>query len=204
MRAAGKPVPNYLALVALGNAKDLERATFAMHCYWEGEVKLGGIQGVRETSAGWIGSKEVVNVTYNPKLVSYDKLLKTAQSMNCASTVFAHDAGQFASARKVVRDVEQLPAQSQQRPVRYTEQKYHLRRTGLRYLPLTPIQLAKVNAAVYAREDYRIYLSPRQIELDKQIHAALKTNPKKLEGLAAPDAEKDLQAYSQKLIARLQ
>lgn len=203
LKAAKQQVPNYLAMVALENAKDVEHATFAMHCYWEGEVKLGGIQGVRETSAGWIGNKEVVNVAYNPKLVSYDKLLKTAQSMDCASTVFAHDKKQFAAASKVVADVVQLPAKSQQRPVKYTEQKYHLRRTPLRYLPLTPIQLAKVNSAVFARKDYRTYLSPRQVELDKQIQATLKTSPKKLEGLAAPDAAKDLQAYGEKLIKRL-
>jgi peptide methionine sulfoxide reductase MsrA len=175
-----------------------------MHCYWEGEVKLGGIAGVRETSAGWIGGKEVVNVAFNPKVVSYEKLLKTAQSMQCASTVFAHNARQKTTAKKLVRDVVDLPSASRQRPVRYTEQKYHLRRTALKYLPLTPIQLAKVNSAVYARKDYRQYLSPRQIELDKKINKALRADPKKLQGLAAPDAARDLQAYSKKLMARLE
>ncbi len=203
LKAARKKVPNYLVLAALENAQGAEYATFAMHCYWEGEVKLGGIAGVRETSAGWIGGKEVVNVAFNPKVVSYEKLLKTAQSMQCASTVFAHNSKQTATAKKLVRDVVDLPSASRQRPVRYTEQKYHLRRTALKYLPLTPIQLAKVNSAVYARKDYRQYLSPRQIELDKQINAALRADSKKLQGLAAPDAAKDLPAYSKKLMARL-
>lgn len=204
LRAAKKPVPNYLLLVAEENAPKPARATFAMHCYWEGEVKLGSIPGVSETTAGWIGKKEVANVTYNPKVVSYEKLLTAARSMQCASTVFAHDKKQFAAAEKVVRtDVVMLPPQNQQRPVKYTEQKYHLRLTPLKYLPLTPIQLVRANAAVFAGKDYRQFLSPRQIELEKRIREALKADPKKLDGLAAPDAAKDLVAYSAKLNDRL-
>jgi hypothetical protein len=200
LKAAKKPVPEYLSLVVQENVSKTERATFAMHCYWEGEVNLGGIRGVIETSAGWIGSKEVVNVTYDPRVVTYDKLLTNAQKMDCASTVFAHSRQQLAMAKKAVgRNAVMLPPKSDYRPVRYTEQKYHLRRTALRYLPMTPIQLAKVNAAVVGRKNFRRYLSPRQLELTKKIQTALSKNPERLKQLAAPDDAKDLVAYTDQL-----
>lgn len=204
LRAANKPVPEYLNLVADEDRPRPERATVAMHCYWEGELKLGNISGVRATSAGWIGGKEVVNVEYNPSQVSYEKLVRTARSLQCASTVFAHNDKQLAIAKKLVgRDAVLIPPANKRRPVSYTEQKYHLRRTHLRYLPLSPIQLAKVNAAVSARKDYRRYFSPRQVEWEKQIYAALKKDPQAFRGLQAPDLTKDLLAYTRKLDERL-
>ena len=69
LRAAGKPVPQYLQLVAAENIARTQRATFAMHCYWEGEVRLGSIPGVLATGAAWIGPKEVVTVTFDPQVV---------------------------------------------------------------------------------------------------------------------------------------
>lgn len=204
LKAAKKSVPEYLKLVAAENRNLVERATFAMHCYWEGEVNLGGIDGVLETSAGWIGKLEVVNVTYDPTIVPYDKLLATAQKMECASAVFAYNKGQLAKAKRAVGSkAVMLPPQDQQRPVRYTEQKYHLRRTALKYLPMTPIQLAKVNAAVFGQRDYRKFLSPRQLEMEKQIKAVVSKRPEQLKGLAAPDHENDLPAYIDKLSEKL-
>lgn len=205
LEAAGKPVPEYLQLVAQENYGRFRKATFAMACYWEGEVKLGRIPGVVATDAGWIGSKEVVNVTFNPSIVKYEALLKTAKSMQCASTVFTHNEQQLAVAKRYVgEDAVEIPPANQQRPVRYSEQKYHLRRTALRYLPMTPIQLAKVNSALILRQDYARFLSPRQIELAKKIQQVAKDSPDKLEGLAAPDDAKDLVSYADKLEKRLQ
>ncbi len=205
LKAGKKPVPEYLRLTAAEDARTVERATFAMHCYWEGEVNLGGITGVLETSAGWIGKTEIVNVTYDPRVVRYDKLLATAQKMECASTVFAHNKEQLATAKKAVGSkAVMLPAKDAQRPVKYSEQKYHLRRTNLKYVPLTPIQLAKVNAAVFAKKDYRKFLSPRQRELETQIKATLTRHPERLKDLAAPDHAKDLVRYLDKLSTRLQ
>lgn len=204
LKATRRPVPQYLQLTAAANVPVAKQATFAMHCYWEGEVKLGSISGVLDTRAGWIGKKEVVHVTFDPAVVSYVKLLKTAQQFECASTVFAHDKEQLRVASVQVGDAAvNLPPESDQRPVRYGEQKYHLRRTPLRFLPLTRIQLVKVNSAVFAESDYRRYLSPAQVSLEKQIQSALRKDKSRLHGLAAPDDAKQLQAYAKKLRGRL-
>jgi len=50
LKAAKRPVPSYLSAIAIDNSK-LETATFAMHCYWTGEARLGSIDGVMSTSA---------------------------------------------------------------------------------------------------------------------------------------------------------
>ena len=204
LKASKKPVPRYLTLLAAEDQPKPEQATFAMHCYWEGELKLGNIPGVRVTSAGWIGRKEVVNVEFNPKQVSYEKLLKTARSLQCATTVFAHGNKQLAIAKKLASgDAVMIPPANQRRGVAYTEQKYHLRRTHLRYLPLTPIQLARVNSAVFANKDYRAYLSPKQVEWEKQIRAALQKDASVFKDLTAPDLSRDFPAYTRKLAKAL-
>lgn len=204
LKAVGQPVPEYLRLLTAEHTANSATATFAMHCYWEGEVNLGAIDGVLETSAGWIGPKEVVHVRFDPSVVSYEHLLGQARGMECASTVFAHDDGQMQIARKALDDeVVRLPGPEKQRPVEWSEQKYHLRLTPLKYLPMTPIQLAKVNSAVFHKQDYRRFLSPRQVELENRIRAALKDDPGRLEGLAAPDDAKQLEAFAEKLGERL-
>ena len=201
LKAAKHKVPAYLQLVADEHTPNVAQATFAMHCYWVGEVNLGAINGVLKTHAGWIGKKEIVRVFYNPNVVNYETLLKTARKLECASTVFIHNAAQMKIAKSLVgEDAVPLPGKSEQRRVRYTEEKYHLRRQPpLRYLPLTQIQLVKVNSAVMGGKDHRVFLSPRQRELQKRIAAALKVDQKRFEGLTVPESATKLTQYSEKL-----
>lgn len=201
LKAAKRKVPSWLQFVADEHTSEVAHATFAMHCYWVGEVNLGGINGVLRTQAGWIGNKEVVRVVYNPKVVGYSKLLKAARKLECASTVFTHDASQMKIAKAIVgNEAVPLPDKSNQRRVRYTEEKYHLRRQPeLRYLPLTQMQLAKINSAVITGEEYRGLLSPRQLELQKQVAAVLKVDQKRLAALTVPDDPTKLKQYSEKL-----
>jgi len=101
LKAAKRPVPSYLSAIAIDNSK-LETATFAMHCYWTGEARLGSIDGVMSTSAGWAGGLEVVQLTYDPSIVEYSKLVETAQSFQCATKVFTHSDSQLKTAKALV------------------------------------------------------------------------------------------------------
>jgi hypothetical protein len=41
-----------------------KRVAFAQSCFWTGEMKLGQIEGVVRTEAGFIGGREVTLVEY--------------------------------------------------------------------------------------------------------------------------------------------
>jgi peptide-methionine (S)-S-oxide reductase len=82
-----------IALSAFGQAK-LEKATFAMGCFWCAEEAFEKVPGVVSAVSGYTGGKvknpsyeqvssgrtghaEAVEVTYDPAKVSYEKLLET-------------------------------------------------------------------------------------------------------------------------------
>ena len=101
LEEAGKEVPNYLLVLAQQYPEEelLETAILAMHCYWEGEAKLGSINGVIQTRAGWIANSEVVEILFNKREIGYGELLVHAKKMNCANRVFAKNNEQFKIAK---------------------------------------------------------------------------------------------------------
>ncbi|MGD9689916.1 MAG: VPGUxxT family thioredoxin-like (seleno)protein, type 2 [Phycisphaerales bacterium] len=135
-----RPVPAYLALLHQEQAPS-ERAVFAMHCFWEGEVRLGAIEGVLSTRSGFVGGEEVVEVMFDPARVTREALEATAREMAC-----------------------RLPGRGGDEPMRPSTQddKYQLRRTALAALPMTPLQATRANAAAGAGGDAQSVLSPRQ------------------------------------------
>lgn len=71
----------------------MEKATFGAGCYWGVEASFQKIKGINSTRVGYMGGKtknptyeqvctdetghaEVVQIKYNPSVVSYDKLLE--------------------------------------------------------------------------------------------------------------------------------
>lgn len=201
LKAAKREVPSYLSSLAIDSSK-LEIATFAMHCYWTGEARLGAIDGVMSTTAGWAGGLEVVRLTYDPSLVEYSKLVETAQSFQCATKVFTHSDSQFKTAKSLVgsRAVE-FPGGS--RKAKLSDQKYQLRTiAGVRSLPLTKFQSTKVNSFIRSAERQRVYefISPRQKSLLEQIVAeSKKANGKSFDGFVFPDDDSKLIEYDMRL-----
>ncbi|MFQ5490085.1 MAG: VPGUxxT family thioredoxin-like (seleno)protein, type 2 [Phycisphaerae bacterium] len=166
-------VPRYLDLLAEESAvkpSELETATFAMHCFWEGEATLGKIPGVVHTRPGFLNQLEVVEVHFDPHTIAFGDLLKQARSQKCADTVFARTEGQQALAsatlaRQAFRATE---------PIKIDKQpKYYLAQTPYRYLPMTELQAGRVNAALHFKADPDVNLSPRQLKLLETI----KTHP---------------------------
>ena len=206
LKASKREVPAYLNDLVISNGK-LQQATFAMYCYWTGEARLGKIEGVMSTTAGHAGGLEVVQLTYDPEMVDYSNLVKTAQSFECASKVFTHSADQLTKAKALVgsRAVE-FPGGG--RKASSSDQKYQMRSIpGIQSLPLTTFQSTKVNSFIRSAERQKAFdvLSPRQIKLYKEITAETKKpNGKSFSNFIFPDNDSKLGEYQAKLVKYLE
>lgn len=203
LKAAERDIPAYLAMLAEKPART-QKATFAMHCYWEGEGNLGRIDGVFNTHSAWIASLEVVEVEYDPDQVSYEKLVTTAQSMECASKVFTHTDSQMEVAEKLVgRDAVAAPKNS--RAAKLSDQKYYLRNTAaVRNLPLTKLQSTKINARLGARAEFEDLLSPRQkVLLEKIVQKLRGADARDLNEFIFPEDDSQLADYEARLVKAL-
>ena len=202
LKAANRPVPAYLQGLTFDD-NSATTATFAMHCYWEGEGKLGAIPGVWNTHSAWLDGLEVVEVKYDSSHTDYETLIEAAQSMECASKVFAHSESQFIKAKKAVgrRAVRTNDNAKSAKP---SDQKYYLRNTPrLRALPLTKYQTTKINAAIHkgSRDEIDAQLSPRQRQLLAQL-VALQSDTA-LKDLVFPEDDTKLPEYAFKLRERI-
>lgn len=205
LATADREVPQYLKIAMLET--DLrrdhrERLTFAMHCFWEGEAKLGAIDGVIGTRAMFYSEQEAVTVTFDPTVISIEDLVKEADRLNCADTVYAHGDYQLVYARNVLKERAQ-PARVRLRDAPIEDQDHALAQSNLRWLPLTSMQATKLNAALAAGEDGHALLTPLQMALAKRIDAKLKVDPNALQGLKRPDGWVRLRVYEEQLLDRL-
>ena len=208
MQASKTTPPSYLQLLASQvPVSDQQQAIFSMHCYWEGEAMIGGIDGVLNTHAAWIGDKEVVRVHFDPQVVSYQTLVQASQKVKCATNVFALTDEQFETAQSIVGDESiRMTSGHAFQPVKDSEQKYHLRQTLYRHLPLTTLQSTRLNAYVRQNKsdaEIKSLLSPSQIELLEQIRSACQANPTALSNSVFPDDDSKLAAYQSQLSERL-
>jgi hypothetical protein len=199
LAAAGRQVPPYLALAADEvRAGEAATATFGMHCFWQGEAGLGSIRGVIATRAGHLDGSEVVEVTYVPGVLAYTDLLEAAIRCDCAARVFAHDEAQLAAARRRLGE-RAAGSDARAREASDADQKWHLRRSALRHVPITPAQAARVNAELAAGRDPLVWLSPRQRELARRIETASRSEPRLLAGLEPPRDTLELHDYEIRL-----
>ncbi len=187
LERAGEPVPGYLAVAAQEvQAWQAERATFAMHCFWQGEAALGGLDGVVATRVGWLDGLEVVEVHYLSARLRYEELLERAIGFDCAQRVFAHTDAQLEVARKRVGK-RAVRTDDVARDAKTSDRKWHLQRSALRWLPLTPTQAARLNADLASGGDTSRWLSPRQSQLAQRIAATEQRAPQALRKLQLPD-----------------
>ncbi|MEN0005547.1 MAG: VPGUxxT family thioredoxin-like (seleno)protein, type 2 [Bacteroidota bacterium] len=166
---SGTVQPEWLRLLEQelqANLLGTETADFAMYCFWTGEKQLGQIDGVVETQAGFMGGREVVEVTYDPSVVSFDELLGVAQQHQCASQVFTTTAEQQATA---TAELGSQKVQSRRNFRADHQPKYFLQHSSLKYVPMTGLQASRVNAALGARVAFAKYLSPRQLQIAQYI-----------------------------------
>lgn len=201
LEAADREIPLYLKSLVAG--QETKTATFAMHCYWEGESRIGSIDGVVGTRSGWLEGLEVVTVSYQPDAVAYETLVKTAQSFECASKVFAHDRQQLQVAKTMVgNQAVPFPSGKTVRDAKLSDQKYYLAKTDLIHLPLTEFQATKLNAGIRSgnsKSELFKMISPRQQALYNDVVRIKKTHAKALSELHYPVEPDELIDYDEKI-----
>ena len=141
-------VPAYLQLLSeelVSQKLGQEEAYFQMYCFWTGEAKLGKLEGVVETSPGFMNGAEVVKVTYDKNVISRKKLNKQAQKNQFE---FVTDPGKF----KIDKDPQ-----------------YYLKKSIYKYLPLLKSQRSKINAVLAEGRNPDFLLSPFQLTLREKI-----------------------------------
>jgi len=160
--AAGQERPTWFMLLA-SELEDVETASavFAMPCFWSGEAKLGGLDGVLNTRAGWHAGREVVEVTYDPERLDWQSLLGQARRSGCASTVWVPDAGRASD--------ETHHLEGSVRAAKSSDQLYYLGHSPLRLLPLTPLQARRLNNALAANRPVDTWLSARQRQIARRL-----------------------------------
>lgn len=161
-------IPTWMKLLKqeLDPGKPLKKATFSMGCFWTGETYIGEIDGVITSRAGWMSGHEVVAVEYDPSIVSFERLSKTAAKKGVANKAFTDNTSEEKIAKVTIGKVQGLERFQDDR-----QPKYHTLNSYYKYLPMMEVQATKVNAALGKRQDPSQYLSPRQIELHKTISA---------------------------------
>lgn len=129
-----------------------------------------------DTRAAWIGKREIVQVQFDSKQLSYAKLLEFAMGHSCDQWIYATSDAQLSTAKKVIGDkVERFDGKP--RVAKTSDQLYYLSKSPLRFLPLSPVQARRVNGALGTSQDPNPWLSPRQIALIPAIEKALPRIP---------------------------
>jgi len=202
LAAAKRPVPGYLELAREEAGEERETAAFAMGCYWEGEAALGALEGVVATRAGFLDGEESVELSFDPRVISYPELVKRAAALKCATRVFARSEAQLGAARRLVGG-RAVRSDETARAARRSDQEFYLGRSTLRFLPLTPLQATRVNASLGSGGDPARWLSPRQRTLAGEIDAAFRRDPGRVARLERPASIAALPAYERDLRAAL-
>lgn len=183
LNLSGLAAPQYLELLAeelRAEYLGTETATFSMYCFWTGEGTYGKLDGVVATEPGFMDGREVVQVEYNPTIISYEQLLQTGQKARCASKAYTDNQAHQSSAKKVLGNSAVGNLKSF-RPD--GAPKYYLSRTNYKYVPMTELQAARANSLVGKNKSPDHILSPRQLALYQFIQSQPKRAWKNMIGI---------------------
>ncbi len=139
LKASGRGVPQYLDILQQElSSREMETAYYQMYCFWSGEAHLGAREGVIATEPGWMNGAEVVRVHFDKSQIKKKQLDKYASQAKCKAVPEKKDY-------KIDKDPQ-----------------YYLKKSKYSRLALSEIQKTKINAALAAKQDASVFLSPTQ------------------------------------------
>lgn len=221
------PYPRYLKhLMVSERAQEIQAVSkifLGASCFWVGEAELGAAHGVIATQIAWLGGREIVIVSFDKKITSYQELVRFAIAKEVVEIIYyCSDAEKDVAERQVELKIAKCKVARLTGSVGGSVQLEHdtknfIARTGFRYIPLTRYQSSRINSALFhhKEEEGIALLSPRQSAIfrnicsnpekereeviDTPIHAAWETCMKK-DGIRACDRISiDLQNHAQLL-----
>lgn len=167
LKAADKEVPSYLSNVLIPETSpDNQIAVFAMYCFWTGEAKLGSLDGVIATEAGFYDGREVVIVKYNDQAIELIDLVRAAEKFDCAHGIYLPDKRQQQQivAQTRLKNISLFSFDDGYRRAPQSDQKRQIASNKtLKSMNLTPMQMTKINSSVISKDAISKWLSPRQI-----------------------------------------
>lgn len=178
-----------------------EKAVFAMGCYWEGEKRLGELDGVLATRIGTFQKREVVEVEFDAVALDFKDLLARARELDCLNRVYTRTDAQQKIADKLVgklaeRTDDEIDAR--------TTQQYDLAHFPAYYwLPLTPMQATRINAALARGESGDRFLFPFQKEYRMRLQEVVSRVPVVFRELSPTRSFDDFPAYIEKMEKKL-
>ena len=136
-----------------------KRVAFAQSCFWTGEMKLGQIEGVVRTEAGFFKGREVTLVEYAPERIALEDLARQARKAGVADTIYLAAGSERAGAG--VSTGQALDQTYRAAPA--SDQKKQIEGTPFSRLRLSPEQATKVNAFARSNPAKALqYLRPEQ------------------------------------------
>lgn len=166
IKKGGAEAPAYLQNILIPESNpDAQYAAFAMYCFWTGEAKLGSLDGVLATEAGFYDGHEVVVVKFDQEKIRLLELVAEAEKFECASGVYLPSDEQLREVKDNTRlsNVKLFDSQKGYRRAPVSDQKKQLSKlTGLNQLNLTPMQWTKLNSSRVSGDSFDQWLSPRQ------------------------------------------
>jgi hypothetical protein len=143
---AREPFLQLLRATTGAPAAALEALTVSAHCFWECEARLGRLPAVQASRVGFLHGAEVVEVMFDPTVLSREAMLREASTLACADRVFTRSDLEQLAASKVVGARAFRTDAPLEPSVKDTS--FYLKQAGRSEAGLTPLERTRMNAAL--------------------------------------------------------
>jgi len=161
---SNKKVPSYLRSIGDSHiAPGVKEVTVSQHCFWTGERKIGAMNGVLNTEAGFFDGREVTRIWFDEKEISAQKIVTEARKLGVAERVYMTPRDKSSVSGEVrafsLKNYRKAPESDQKRQLKGTK----LDSSKAKDL-LNDYQRTKVNAFLRSDSQKALqYLSPAQL-----------------------------------------